>query len=135
MKKDQAYEHEEVHTIVGRGATFEGNAHIEGNLWIEGTLHGHITCLGTVTIAQNGSVDASLRARDIVIGGTVKGEVGAENRVTLQSSARVQGKLSATVLIVEEGAALRGDCDIGKDNLSFSVLPQESLVMVSSHVA
>ena len=119
MGKNEGREQEKVNTIVGGGATFRGHAHIEGNMWIEGTLYGDVVCSNTLTVAEGGHVDANVRARDIVIGGTVRGDIHGENRVTLQSSARLQGELSAMVLIVEEGAALQADCGIGKDEVPF----------------
>lgn len=143
MKKDRIHDYEEeAHdpqegntTIVGRGATFEGNAHIQGEMLIEGTLHGDVVCSDTLTVGRDGSVIANPRARDMVIAGTVTGDIDVENQVTVRSTARLQGKLKATALVVEKGAALRADCDIGEDCLSFSLSDREASVAASGHVA
>jgi cytoskeletal protein CcmA (bactofilin family) len=118
-------------TIVAQGTRFKGNAHVEGDLWIGGIVLGEVVCSDTLRVAQDSDVQANLRARDVVIAGEVRGDVQAENRVTLQSTAQVQGKLRAVVLVVEEGAALRAACDIGRNTLSFS-LPARPIPGIAS---
>lgn len=131
MKKNELHDREEVNTIISRGATFEGTFHIVGGLWVEGTLRGEVVCSDTLTVGQDGDVEANLRARDLVIAGTVVGGIEAESRVTLRSTARFQGEIKAMALIVEEGAVLRADCDIGESRLSFSLPGREISEMIS----
>lgn len=131
MKKDEGRAPDEIATVISRGSTFEGTFHVEGGMWIEGVLHGEGVCTGTLTIGQDGDVEANLRARDIIIAGAVVGSIEAESRVTLRSTARLRGDIKAMALIVEEGAALRADCDIGENKLSFS-LPERKVSEVAS---
>ena len=130
MKKDEILDAEEINSVVSRGSTFEGVFHVQGGMWIEGILHGEGVCTGTLTVGQDGDIEANLRARNIVIAGSVVGAIEAENRVTLRSTARLRGEIRAMALIVEEGAALKASCDIGKGKLSLSL--QEREVPVAS---
>jgi cytoskeletal protein CcmA (bactofilin family) len=114
-RRERNHDQEGVNTIVNRGTLFEGKADVEGDMLIEGEVHGEVICSDRLTVGQDGTVEANLRAQDIVIAGTVTGEIEAEHRATLRSTAQLQGRLKAKVLVVEEGAALRAaDCDIGE---------------------
>jgi cytoskeletal protein CcmA (bactofilin family) len=134
MKRDETHDLEEINSVVSRGSTFEGTFHVEGGMWIEGVLRGEGVCTGTLTVGQDGDVEANLRARDIVIAGAVVGAVEAEGRVTLRSTARLSGEVRAIALIVEEGAALKANCDIGEERLSFP-LPDREVSIASSSMA
>ena len=114
-RRERNHDQEGINTIVNRGVLFEGKANAEGDMLIEGKVHGEVICSDGLPVGQDGNVEANLRAQDIVIAGTVTGEIEAAHRATLQSTAQLQGRLKAMALIVEEGAVLRAaDCDIGE---------------------
>jgi cytoskeletal protein CcmA (bactofilin family) len=114
-RRGRNHDQEGINTIVNRGTLFEGKADVEGDMLIEGKVHGEVICSDGLTVGQDGNVEANLRAQNIVIAGTVTGEIEAEHRATLRSTAQLQGRLKAKALVVEEGAVLTAaHCDIGE---------------------
>ena len=102
-----------LNTVVGKGSTLEGTFHIESNVRVDGTLKGELTCLDTVVIGKDGEVEANLKVKNAIIGGRVVGAIVADNRVILQATSSLVGDLKAKLLVVEEGAILKGNCNLG----------------------
>ena len=84
------------------------------DLVIDGQIHGSIG-IGdhSLTIGSDAKVVADLAAKNITISGTVKGNVMGNARVELKSTATVEGDISATKFVMEEGATLIGKVDTG----------------------
>jgi cytoskeletal protein CcmA (bactofilin family) len=90
-----------VGTITGQGAyVFCGT--VEGNCDINGPL----------TLAESGRWKGTLKATDIVVAGTVEGDVIATQRVEILGSARVTGSLSGNSIAVAEGAIIEGEIKV-----------------------
>jgi cytoskeletal protein CcmA (bactofilin family) len=105
-------------TILSADAIFDGKAHVEGQMTIKGKLSGEAVCSGSLSIEEGASVEADLQAQDVMIGGSVIGNIDARNHVVLGSTARFQGEIKAAAIIVEDGATLRGTC-ITKGSFNF----------------
>lgn len=86
-----------VGSIAGRGAyvccgTIEGDCDIDGNL----------------TLADGGRWKGTIKATDVVVGGTVEGDVIARQRIEVARTARITGSLSGKAIAVAEGAVIEG---------------------------
>ncbi len=90
-----------VGTITGQGA-FVFCGKVEGNCDIDGPL----------TLAAGGHWTGTLQATDIVVAGTVEGDVLAKQRVEILGSARVTGSLSGNSIAVAEGAIIEGEIKV-----------------------
>lgn len=102
---------EAINTIVGEGSVVEGHFEVSDSIRVDGTFRGKITSSGSLIIGKQGEVNAdSIQVKDAVIDGCVKGPLDASNSVRLGSSAQIDGDITTQVLIVEEGAVLRGTC-------------------------
>jgi cytoskeletal protein CcmA (bactofilin family) len=91
------------------------NGEISGNddLYIDGQAEGHFRFpQSKVTVGPNGKVQANIEAREIVIEGTVKGDLTASDGVQLGGSSHVQGSLTAPRIAINDGARLRGKVDM-----------------------
>ena len=88
------------------------------NLRINGKFEGNLDTKGNLTIGPTASVYADIAGDNIVIGGRVKGTVTARQRLTLLSSAIVEGKIYPAKLNITEGAILEGQCFMLRDFLS-----------------
>ncbi len=107
-----------VHTMIGADATVTGNVELEGGLIVYGKIYGHITTKGPVRIAKGAIVQGNVTASDVHIGGTVKGNVTAGNRVVLGHESALAGDLVYRRLAIEEGAQFEGRCDVRSLNES-----------------
>jgi hypothetical protein len=60
-------------------------------------------------------MQADVEAGSIIIEGDVRGNLTATDRIELKQSARYEGDLSASKLVVDEGAVFSGHVTVGPD--------------------
>lgn len=104
-------------TIIGKGTKIEGTINIEGATRIDGTVTGKLIANDIVTVGSTGVVKAEIRARSIVIGGRVEGNLVASEKVELQAKAELVGDITSKSLLVEHGAIFHGNSRM-KDSVS-----------------
>jgi cytoskeletal protein CcmA (bactofilin family) len=98
-----------VNSIIGEGTKFRGDFELNGLLRIDGAFEGTIESEGKVLVGRHGSAIAPfIRARAVVIGGKVKGNITASEMVTILSTGSVDGDIETPRLLAEEGVVLNG---------------------------
>lgn len=115
-KIDKRLEDNLVNSIIGAGSEFKGEFKINGLLRIDGKFQGTIETDGKVLIGQSGDTLADIKAKLIVIGGLVRGNIFAEDRVVLLSTGEIKGNIITPSLIMEDGVKFEGNCTINKKN-------------------
>ena len=100
---------------VGRTLRLKGELVGTEELIIDGEVEGTIE-LGEsrLTIAPQGRVQADMKAREIIIEGTVRGTARASDRLHIAKSGNVSGDLVAARVSIEDGAYFKGSIDIQK---------------------
>jgi len=100
-------------TVLGQTVVLRGELSANEDLLIEGQFEGTISledhCL---TVGADGQVKAEVRARQVVILGSVSGNVVAREKVEIRRSGHVVGDLKAGAVAIEEGAYFKGSIDI-----------------------
>ncbi|MCZ8154843.1 MAG: polymer-forming cytoskeletal protein [Leptospira sp.] len=112
MSKEPIEEEFLVNSVIGEGAEFTGEFKFPGFIRIDGKFRGVLETEGKVLIGKTGIVDTDIKARVVVAGGEVRGNIYATERVTLLSSCRLYGDIVTPRLIVEEGVIFHGKCTI-----------------------
>lgn len=95
-------------SLIGKDATIEGKLTIKQSIRIDGRIIGEVEAADTVTVGSNGDIDGNIKAKNVVVGGKVKGSLNVTGKVTLESAAELRGDLSASRLTIEEGAIFNG---------------------------
>ena len=105
------------HTLLGRTAVVQGQFSAGEDLLIEGQFEGNIHledhCL---TVGTEGRVKAEIRARQVVILGSVTGNVAAREKIEIRRTGHVVGDLIGATVAIEEGAYFKGSIDIARDD-------------------
>ena len=100
-------------TTISSGLQITGDFSGDSDLYIDGQAKGKIRLLRSrVSVGPNGKVQADIEARDIVIEGTVQGNLKASESVRLGPASRVQGSLVTPRVAIEDGARLRGKVEM-----------------------
>ena len=97
-------------SIIGPELEIKGDVNIKGNLLVYGMIDGNIDCNGTVTTAKGSMVMGYVKTLNADISGIIKGNLEAKEKVSLSSSSNLSGNLTASILVIEEGAAFNGLC-------------------------
>ena len=98
-----------VNSIIGAGSAIDGDIDIDGLLRIDGDLRGSLRVTGKVVVGAAGRVEAPIRAKSAIIGGTVKGDVYVTERLRILAGGVVIGNVFAPRLEAEEGTIVHGD--------------------------
>jgi cytoskeletal protein CcmA (bactofilin family) len=101
-----------LYTMLGESSVFEGTLSVPHSLRIDGHVKGKIEAGEMVTIGQNGTIEADIKAKSAIIGGKVTGNVIVEDRIELESNASVVGDIRASDLVINEGAVFVGNCSM-----------------------
>jgi cytoskeletal protein CcmA (bactofilin family) len=102
-------------THIGKSVVFDGELSSDEDLRFEGTLKGHIHLRdASLTIGEGATVEADIRARQVLVLGTVKGSIAAGQRIELTATARVNGTLTADRVVIADGARFNGGVDMGR---------------------
>lgn len=103
----------QMQAIIGRSIVLKGELSANEDLVIEGQFDGTVNlqdhCL---TVGVNGKVKAEIQARQVVILGTVNGNVNAREKIEVRRSGNVTGDLTSASISIEEGAYFKGSIDI-----------------------
>jgi cytoskeletal protein CcmA (bactofilin family) len=97
---------------ISSGLKIHGEISGTADLYIDGEVQGKLR-LGNarVTVGPNGRVHADIEAREIVIDGTVNGNLKASERTHFGSSSRVEGSVVTPRIGIDDGARLRGNVE------------------------
>jgi cytoskeletal protein CcmA (bactofilin family) len=94
---------------IGPSVVVKGEVSASEPLTISGRVEGTIEAAGQIVTVEAGShVTADIVAASIVVAGTVKGSLVAEDRIVLRSGADVKGDVTAPRISVDDGACVCG---------------------------
>jgi cytoskeletal protein CcmA (bactofilin family) len=98
---------------IGRTLFIKGEISGAEALYIDGRIEGKISLPDNrVTIGRNGSVQANITAREVVVMGKVSGNIDCSDRVDIRSEGSVTGDVSTVRISVEDGAVLKGGIQV-----------------------
>ncbi|MEM1379716.1 MAG: polymer-forming cytoskeletal protein [Pseudomonadota bacterium] len=97
-----------VPSLISADMVIKGEIRSEGEVQFDGEIDGDIRAKGIV-IGEGASVRGEIVAEKVKVAGSVKGQIRA-TRVELTSSARVDGDITHTALMIEAGARFDGTC-------------------------
>ena len=98
---------------LGARLHIKGEISGEEDLHVDGSVEGRIQLKdGKLTVGVSATLTADIVAREIVIYGSVKGNLHARDRIEIKKEASVIGDLTALTVTIEDGARLKGAIDI-----------------------
>src|SRR6187551_3194522 len=93
----------EITTLLGRGATFEGKLTFEGTVRIDGRFKGEVFSEDTLVIGEGAIVEAEIEVGEIIVQGTVIGNIKASRSIEIHAPGRVKGDLTTPTLQIDKG--------------------------------
>jgi cytoskeletal protein CcmA (bactofilin family) len=99
--------------VIGSKIVFKGELSGEEDLLVQGRVEGTIDLKGhQLTIGSQGVIKANVSARNVIIEGSIEGDVVAAEHIAVKSGSRVNGNLKAERVTLEDGAKFRGAIDM-----------------------
>lgn len=96
------------YSLLDSQLTVAGDIRTVGSLRIDGRLEGSIQNADMVVLGVGATMVGDVRARELIVGGALTGNVVATERVELQATAIVNGNITTQVVLVQEGGVING---------------------------
>ena len=99
------------------GASLHVKGEISGNedLLIDGSVEGLVQLdERKLTVGATAKVTADIIAREVVVFGTVKGNLRAKDKIEIKKDGSVNGDLTTARIMIEDGAYFKGSIEIDK---------------------
>jgi len=101
-----------IDTLIGQHTHIKGDVSFSGGLRIDGSIAGNINATGdsdsVLTLSEMGTIEGEVRVPNLVINGTIIGNVYASEHVELAAKAKVQGNVYYHLLEMAMGSAVNG---------------------------
>ena len=99
-----------INTIIGSGSSISGDVHINGFIRIDGGIDGNLETDGNVIIGENARIRGNLKAKSVIIGGIILGNVHAAENAKLLSNAVVIGDIISHKVQIEDKSTFSERC-------------------------
>lgn len=98
----------EITTLLGRGATFDGKLTFEGTVRLDGKFKGEVFSDDVLVIGEGATVEAEIDIGEVIIQGTVIGNIKAKRSIEIHAPGRVRGDLHTPSLQIDKGVVFEG---------------------------
>ena len=99
--------------LIGGGTKIVGDITSAGDVRIDGHLSGNIVIAGKFVLGATGAVEGNITSVNADLSGEVKGTVKISEMLSLKSTARINGDIETSKLMIEPGAVFTGSCNMG----------------------
>jgi cytoskeletal protein CcmA (bactofilin family) len=101
-----------IDTLIGKSARVHGDVEYQGGLHLDGHITGDVRSddspAASLTVSQSGSVEGAVQVPNVLLDGTIKGDIRARERVVLGATARVEGDVYYGIIEMTVGAQIMG---------------------------
>lgn len=99
--------------VLGKSVIVKGQIVSREDLTIDGEVEGTVELQEhRLTVGPNGRVTASVKAREIVVLGTIHGNVETTDKIDIRKDAKLVGDIRTARIVIEDGAYFKGNIDI-----------------------
>jgi len=99
--------------FIGNGTSIDGDIITNSSIRVDGNVKGTLKCEHTLTVGESGEIEGSVKAKNAVVGGKIKGKIIVEEKLVLEAKSELIGELKSKKLIIDEGAVFDGASDMG----------------------
>lgn len=101
-------------TLIGHKTHFKGRIISKDNCIVYGTITGNGQIENVLMIGEQGSWEGDFEASTVIVSGQTNGNVTVTDKLEINRTARMNGKISCPVVAIEDGAVHVGEINMGK---------------------
>lgn len=102
-----------IDSLIGQNTEIRGDLVFSGGLHVDGKVKGNVIAAdgddSVLTLSERGTIEGEVKVPNVVINGTVIGDVHALSHVELAAQARVHGNVYYTLIEMAMGAEVNGN--------------------------
>jgi len=118
-----------IDSLIGQQTKIKGEVSFSGGLHIDGHIEGSIIALddpnAVLTLSEQGTIEGDVRVPNIILNGTVRGNVYAQEHIELAINACVIGNVYYNLIEMAMGAEVNGSLIHSTDMANQPALPLE----------
>ena len=119
-----------IDTLIGQNSELQGDIVFSGGLHVDGTIKGNVFAepdsASVLSVSERGHIEGEVRVPNIVLNGSVKGDVHAADHIELAEKARVFGNVYYKFIEIVRGAEVNGNLVHKEDG--FQAAPKVELL-------
>jgi cytoskeletal protein CcmA (bactofilin family) len=97
---------------IGTSMSIKGDIRSQEELFVDGDVEGTLESHSLLTVGPNGKVKANIKAREVIVFGSVKGNVDVVEKVSIRDHGSVIGDIKTAGISIDDGAYFKGSIDI-----------------------
>lgn len=101
-----------IDSLIGQNTEIHGDVYFSGGLHIDGTVKGSVVAEkgddSVLTLSERGTIEGEVKVPNVVVNGSVIGDVHATGHVELAAHARVHGNVYYSLIEMAMGAEVNG---------------------------
>ncbi len=101
-----------IDTLIGKSARVHGDIEFAGGLHLDGRVAGSVRAerdsSSTLSVSEHGCIEGAVEVANVMLNGTVNGDIHARERLVLGAQARVQGNVHYGIIEMTLGAEIKG---------------------------
>ena len=107
---------------LGAGLHVRGDISGKEDLYVDGTVEGLIQLEPfKLTVGANAKLTGDVVAREVIVHGSVKGNLRARDRIEIKKDGSVVGDLTTTRILIEDDAYFKGSIEIDRKTTEASL--------------
>jgi cytoskeletal protein CcmA (bactofilin family) len=111
--------------VLGKSVVVKGQIIAGEDLTIDGEADGTVELQEhRLTVGPNGKVMAAVKAREVVVIGTLHGNVETRDKIQIRKGATLVGDIRTARIEIEDGAYFKGNIDIIRTEPKIASSPQ-----------
>src|SRR5579863_2806153 len=104
--------------VIGKSVMIKGQIFSREDLTIDGEIDGAVELQEhRLTVGPHGKLQAGVKAREIVVLGTIHGNVEASDKIDIRKDAKLVGDIKTARIVIEDGAYFKGSIDIARPEI------------------
>ena len=98
--------------VIGPSMTIKGEIRAREELLVDGEVEGLLESQSLLTVGPNGKVRGNIKAREVAIFGSVRGNVDVTEKIAIREQGSLIGDIKGAGISIDDGAYFKGSIDI-----------------------
>jgi cytoskeletal protein CcmA (bactofilin family) len=113
----------------------KGDIRTREELFVDGEVEGTLESQSLLTVGANGKVRANIKAREVVVFGSVRGNVEVTEKIAIRDQGSLIGDIKTAGISIDDGAYFKGSIDISRPEPKVVTKPvkNEAPVQTAAH--
>ncbi|MCP4749529.1 MAG: polymer-forming cytoskeletal protein [Proteobacteria bacterium] len=99
-------------SFISDSCELRGNLYTRGGIRIDGKVSGLLNCGSTIYVGETADIEAEIVTRSLVSGGSITGDITAEDTVQINKPGSIRGEIKTCNLGIEKDVYFNGKCQL-----------------------